>query len=301
MFSVGRATAQNSPPLNVPPAAAPSNDPAARAEQDLNRPVASAVAPAATSSVSAPINPGEMNLWELYVAGGIFMIPITIISFIALAYMIERAIGLRTSKVVPPDLVQALGEMSAQGGFDPRRVYRLCQEYPSTLSNVLRAMLLKVGRPLPEVEQAVKAASDAEATKLYANVRPIALAVTIEPMLGLLGTVQGIIMAFGQMSNASETGGDRTLLFAAGIYTALITTFGGLLVAIPAAIVGHYFEGLILKHFQRIDDVVENLLPQVERFEGKLRVNRQQLNNDAPPTAASHAPSIPGLAVPVKS
>ncbi|MDX1964427.1 MAG: MotA/TolQ/ExbB proton channel family protein [Pirellulales bacterium] len=266
---------------------------AARAEADLAKPASPAAAAAPSPDV---VNPGEMTLWQLYVAGGIFMIPITILSFVALAYTIERFLALRSSKVMPPELVEGLGEMSAQGGFEPRRAYRLCQEYPSTLANVVRTMLLKVGRPVPEIEQAIKDASDSESTKLYANVRPIALSVTVEPMLGLLGTVQGIIIAFGQMSNTSETV-NRTQLFANGIYTALITTFGGLVVAIPAAIVVFYFEQRIMNFFHRIDDVMASLLPQVEKFEGKLRVNRQQLAAEAAPpvtTTPVAAPPVMG-------
>ena len=105
-------------------------------------------------------------------AGGIFMIPITLLSFVALAFCVERAFALRRSKVIPPELVEGFGDMSADGGFDPRKAYRLCQQYPSPAANVIRAMLLKVGRPHAEVEQAVTEASDREATKLYSNMRP---------------------------------------------------------------------------------------------------------------------------------
>ena len=229
------------------------------------------------------------------------MHPILFFSLLMIACALERFIGLRTSRVVPADLVQGLGEMSGQGGFDPRRAYRLCQEYPSTLANVVKAMLLKVGRPHSEVEQAVKEVKDAEATKLYANVRPIALAQTVGPMLGLLGTVQGIIMAFSQISSSAvATNSNKFTQFATGIYTALITTFAGLCVAIPAAIFCHYFEGRIQKLFQQIDDVLSSLLPQVEKYEGKLRVSHDQLNQSK--TAAPTAPVPPPVvAIPVKA
>jgi biopolymer transport protein ExbB len=141
---------------------------------------------------------------------------------------------------------------------------------------VIRAMLLKVGRPHAEVEQTVSEASDREATKLYSNVRPIALTVTIAPLLGLLGTIQGMIMAFYATARA-PVGINKAMHLADGIYTALITTFSGLIVAIPAACIVHYFEGRIMSRFREIDELLFNLLPQVERYEGKLRVSRQQL------------------------
>ena len=274
---------------------------AAKAANDL---AAQPAAPAAAAPATpAPPADGMKSLYQLYWDGGIFMHPILFFSLLMFACALERFIGLRTSRVVPPDLVQGLGEMSGQGGFDPRRAYRLCQEYPSTLANVVKAMLLKVGRPHSEVEQAVKETKDAEATKLYANVRPIALAQTVGPMLGLLGTVQGIIMAFSQISSSTAaTNSNKFTQFAEGIYTALITTFAGLCVAIPAAIFCHHFEGRIQKLCHQIDDVLSNLLPQVEKYEGKLRVSHDQLNQaktSAPPAPAPVPPPV--VAMPAKA
>lgn len=272
---------------------------AAKAANDL------AAAPATPATAAAPVTAApaneEKSLYQLYWDGGVFMHPILFFSFLMFACALERFIGLRTSRVIPAELVQGLGEMSAQGGFDPRRAYRLCQEYPSTLANVVRAMLLKVGRPHSEVEQTVKEVKDSEATKLYANVRPIALAQTVGPMLGLLGTVQGIIMAFSQISSTTAaTNSNKFTQFAEGIYTALITTFAGLCVAIPAAVFCHYFEGRIQKLFQQIDDVLSSLLPQVEKYEGKLRVSHDQLNHQK--TAATAAPAPPPVvAMPAKA
>lgn len=263
--------------LSQPSANAQTPEEAARRAEEALK---GTPAPGEQDQVQSTATLGEqpLTLWELYVAGGVFMIPITLLSLVALAFAVERGFGLRRSKVLPPGLVEGFGEMSAQGGFDPRKAYRLCQQYASPAANVIRAMLLKVGRPHSEVEQAVSEASDREASKLYTNVRPIALTVTVEPLLGLLGTVQGMIMAFYATANAGP-GINKAQHLAAGIYTALITTFGGLTVAIPAAILVHFFEGRIMARFREIDELSANLLPQVERYEGKLRVSRQQLSD----------------------
>jgi biopolymer transport protein ExbB len=273
-------------------AAQTPNEAARRAEEALRTEAASpdSNAERAQTGEDSPI---EMSLLDLYIAGGIFMIPITLLSFVALAFSVERAFALRRSKVLPPALIEGFGEMAADGGFEPRKAYRLCQQYPSPAATVIRAMLLKVGRPHAEVEQAVKEASDREATRLYTNVRPIALTVTIAPLLGLLGTVQGMIMAFYDTAFA-PVGVNKAQFLAEGIYTALITTFGGLTVAIPAACIVHLFEGRIMGRFREIDELLFNMLPQVERYEGTLRVNRQHLAETnysstvaAAPTAAA--------------
>jgi len=206
--------------------------------------------------------------------GGIFMYPIYFFSFVVVLFAIERALALRRRKVVPVELIEGFGDLAnAQTGFDPRKAYRLCQQYPSTASNVIRAVLLKIGRPHSEVEHAVVQASEREAAKLYTNVRPLNLAASAAPLLGLLGTVQGMIMAFYATAHLPD-GANKAQVLAEGVYVALITTFAGLCVAIPAVCAAHFFEGIIQRRFREIDELVFNLLPQLERYEGKLRVSR---------------------------
>src|SRR5690606_22360963 len=136
---------------------------------------------------------------ELQLQGGPLMIPIGLMAILVVTFGIERAFALRRRKVLPPELVRELGEMAGhRGGLDPKKAYRACQHYPSAAANVLRSTLLKVGRPHSEVEHAVTEASEREAAKLYANVRPINLATAVSPLLGLLGTVQGMIQTFAQ-------------------------------------------------------------------------------------------------------
>ncbi|MHB1037094.1 MAG: MotA/TolQ/ExbB proton channel family protein [Pirellulales bacterium] len=221
----------------------------------------------------------QINWLDMMFAGGPLMYPIAAVSLVALMFGIERLLGLRRRKVIPPALIHGLGQLAGrQGGLDPRLAYRLCQQHPSTAASVIRAMLLKIGRPHSEVENAVTEASQREAAKLYNNVRPLNLAVTVAPMLGLLGTVQGMIQSFFVTAHLPP-GENKAMNLAEGIYIALVTTFAGLCVAIPAAILAHYFEGRIQRLFHEIDETLFGLLPQLERYEGKLRVSRQQLSS----------------------
>jgi len=233
----------------------------------------------------------SLDLFELiFQRGGVLMIPIFIMSVIVVTFAIERGLALRRAKVIPQEMVDELGRLaSAPGGFDPRKAYRICQRYPSAVSNVIRAMLLKVGRPHNEIEHAVKEASEREAGRLYSNVRYLGLAAAVSPLLGLLGTVWGMIIAFFQMTQLGFSA-NKALKLAEGIYTALVTTLGGLAVAIPAAIIAHFYEGRIQALFHQIDELLFSLLPQIERFEGRLRVNRQHLaaaeETAVPPSAS---------------
>jgi biopolymer transport protein ExbB len=159
------------------------------------------------------------------------------------------------------------------GAFDPRVAYRLCQENPSAAAQVIHAMLLKVGRPHAEVEHAVAEASQREAERMYANVRWLTLAAAVAPLLGLLGTVQGMIQAFHDLTQLPP-GLNKAEFLAEGIYIALVTTFAGLCVAIPAATAAHWLEGRVQTLFHEIDELLFNLLPAIERYEGRVRFNQ---------------------------
>lgn len=240
---------------------------------------------------SAPTRPVQksINIFSLALAGGLFMIPIVGMSILAVTMTIERFLALRKDRVLPDGLVAGLGQLAgSQGSFDPRKAYRVCQQFPSAGANVVRVMLLKVGRPLPEIESAVQQASQREADRLYANVRWINLAASLSTLLGLIGTIQGMIMAFHQLT-VIDPNVDRTIALANGIYTALVTTFAGLTVAIPALLFAHYFEGRIQSLFRQIDELVFNMLPQLERYEGRVRFSRQSEGGEP----ADEAESLP--------
>jgi biopolymer transport protein ExbB len=219
------------------------------------------------------------------------MIPIGVMSLIVATFGIERLLGLRRDKVMPMGLVEGLGQLAnAPHGFDPRQAYRLCQRFPSSAATVIRAMLLKIGRPHSEVEHAVSEASDREASRLYANVRWLTLSAAVTPLMGLLGTVWGMIIAFWRTTQLG-VGQNKAELLAEGIYLALVTTLGGLAVAIPAAILAHFLEGRIRELFHQIDELLFNLLPQIERYEGRLRVSHQSLGGE-PVTERSMPASV---------
>jgi biopolymer transport protein ExbB len=213
------------------------------------------------------------------------MYPITLISFVVVCFGIERSLGLRRSKVLPKGLNAGLREMIARPtGLDVRLAYRLCQQFPSSATNVIRAMLLKVGRPDVELEQAVAEANEREASRLYYHVRWLNLSMSVAPMLGLLGTVQGMIIVFMGASQLAP-GANKAAYMAEGIYLKLVCTFAGLIVAIPAAVLAHVFEARIQKLMNDVEDLVLELLPQVERFEGRVRVHHKLPNQAQPPVS----------------
>jgi biopolymer transport protein ExbB len=276
LFTIGMLLwAQN----RLQPAHAQDSDPSAA--------TATTAAPEGTTETPAPAKPNNsLSVLRLFFEGGIFMYPITLLSIIGLVAAIERGLALRRQRVIPDGLVTALGQLgTSAGGFDPRRAFKICQQFPSSAATVIRTMLLRVGRPLSEVESAVKDASEREATRLYYNVRWLNLAATTSTLLGLLGTIQGMILAFHKMTSLAP-GADKAQELSSGIYVALVTTFAGLCVAIPAVMLAHFLEGRIQLLFNEIDELVQSVLPQVERYEGRVRFGKQDAETPEPAPAA---------------
>jgi biopolymer transport protein ExbB len=215
-------------------------------------------------------------IWKLTVQGGIFMIPIALCSIVVVAFAIERRIALRKSSIIPRRLLQELQTLNQEAnGIDPRQAYDVCRKYKSPLSRVIEAAILKIGRSQAELEKAVEDAVDRESAELSRNLRPINTCISIAPLLGLLGTVQGMILAFMVISTTTATGAAKGQELAQGIYTALVTTFAGLCVAIPAIMVGNMLEGRIEKLLRSMEEIFNEIIPLFERFEGKWRVIRK--------------------------
>jgi biopolymer transport protein ExbB len=198
---------------------------------------------------------------------------IWVVSLIAVAFAVERFLGLRRSRIIPADFAAGLRAMTGRKGeFDVRHAQRLCRDYPSSAAYVVKAMLAKAGRPLPEIETAMSDALEHEATRQYANVRVQNLAFNVAPMLGLAGTVHGIILCFYTMAHL-PLGANKMDRLATGIYAALICTLAGLVVAIPAGVLAYVFDGRILRMFNQVEELARSIVPSLERFEGRSRAS----------------------------
>ena len=265
--------------LVTPLEASPWQDSASPSEQVMpNDDVDSGASSAATA-----VRRDGINFFNLLTRGGLFMIPLGLLSVMVITIAIERFIALRRDRILPRGLITELGQLSeAQGGFEPRQAYQVCQAYPSATSRILRSMLMKVGRPQSEVENAVSEASQREANRLNVVVSWLNLAAAVAPLIGLLGTVWGITQGFYEFTQVGDEQ-NRGAELAQGIYTALVTTMCGLTIAIPSAVLAHFFENRIVNLFNEIDELSFSLMPQIERYEGRVRFNQSEGNSTATP------------------
>lgn len=197
-----------------------------------------------TPSLAFAAEPGgeEAPVWilSIFTKGGLVMWPILLCSILALGFGIERGVALRRNKIVGEEFVTAIRRLSQKGDF--AQALRLCRSTPMPMSRIVKAGLTRAPHGVLEVERAIETTGAHEATLLQNNLRAIGALANLTPMLGLLGTVVGMIKAFDVISSAGT--GDPGLV-ASGISEALITTAAGLIVGIPTLALYHYFRGKV--------------------------------------------------------
>ena len=218
------------------------------------------------------------------------MIPIGVMSLLVVTLGAERLFALRNGRMIPQRLNSKLELLSDPiDTFDPEVAYQACKQNPSPAARVVASLLLRTGRPLPEVEHASAESAQREADRLSGPIRWLHLATAITPLMGLLGTVWGMIRAFHDTTQLAA-GENKAEYLAEGIYVALVTTLAGLMVAIPAAILAHYFEGKVYRSFQRIEEMSFLIAPGLERFTGRMRLD---LDGRLVPLTSSKPPVAP--------
>lgn len=191
------------------------------------------------------------NMLTMIRDGGPVMIPIIGCSFLLLVYVFERAMALRTGRVIPRPFVTRFLEQLDEQLLDREKALELCEENQSAVASVFAAAVKKWGRPSVEVEQAVLDAGERATNSLRKNVRLFNAISTVTPLLGLLGTVFGMITSFNTIASADAMG--KPNLLADGIGEALLTTAAGLSVAIPALCAYWFFVGRVDKLIVEID------------------------------------------------
>ncbi|HUY31492.1 MAG TPA: MotA/TolQ/ExbB proton channel family protein [Pirellulales bacterium] len=220
--------------------------------------------PLSYTSKKAP--PG--NLWEMIAAGGpvniAFMGFLGFISLVAGAAAMERLAHLTRRRVAPADLVRDLADLVQKGESRAESFQEVCRRSPSPLAHIVTAGLLRAGRPLPEMEKAMEDAAVREMAELRARIRPLSVAANVAPLVGLLGTVVGMLEAFRV---TSQVGTGKAEVLAEGIYLALETTVAGLVIAIPALLFASYFHSRGERLMREIDDHLTAALPAFQRLE----------------------------------
>ena len=218
--------------------------PLAGAEGD---PAATGASAPASSPRGMILGEGE-TLWDVFIKGGFCMWPILLCSVVGMAFFFERAIDLRKRKHAPAGFDKDVVHVVDMRGVDAGLA--VCLEKQSSLSRVLYAALLRYGTSRQEMEAAVQDEGGRLLYDLRRNCRYIGIMANQAPLWGLLGTVQGLIIAFDQVAAGGGLGKTEKLAFGVGV--ALLSTAWGLIVAIPLTYVYHHVKG-------KADDIVREI------------------------------------------
>ncbi|MFH1269648.1 MAG: MotA/TolQ/ExbB proton channel family protein [Candidatus Omnitrophota bacterium] len=201
----------------------------------------------------------KMSLWQVFIAGGPVMWPILLCSIFALAIIIEKFWHVHKIRIDTQQFLSSILEKMKR--HQVKEALEICEKTKSPISHILKAGILKYDRPRPQIKEAIEDASLYEIPRLEKNLSMLATIAHISPLLGLLGTVTGMVMCF-QTIQAKATSfhpvspGD----LAGGIWEALLTTVAGLIVAIPTFIAYNYLVSRINSFIVEMEKVSTELV-----------------------------------------
>ena len=182
--------------------------------------------------VLTPLASGEpqMNLWDMACKGGWIMIVLAVMSVIAFYIFFERAVVIRKAGKEDPLFMERIRDYVKSGEI--KSAINYCRMANTPSARMIEKGIIRMNRPTADVQAAIENTGNIEVAKLENGLSIIATVSSGAPMLGFLGTVTGMVKAFWNMANAGNNI-DITLL-SSGIYEAMITTVGGLVVGIAA-------------------------------------------------------------------
>ncbi|MDP6553712.1 MAG: MotA/TolQ/ExbB proton channel family protein [Pirellulaceae bacterium] len=270
------------------PSAATNDDAAPAAqEQDEEEAVTKESSKNETGAPSDPADTRANSILAMIVDSGAtgvaFMGVLALFSLVAATVALERLMNVRRDRMIPDEFTDALHHLTQEPGTAPELFAELCKTTTAPISAILQAGVLRHGRSLLEIEKAMEDAAVREMSEAQAKIRPLRTVGNIAPLVGLLGTVVGMIMAF---HTASQAGLGKAELLAKGIYMALLTTAGGLSVAIPSLLLGSFIGGRLEKFFREMD---KQLMPAVSLLASSR--NPRALDNHEPEPAREPEPA----------
>jgi biopolymer transport protein ExbB len=180
-------------------------------------------------TVEAPTTT-SVSVWELTLAGGPIMVPIGILSLIAVYIIVERVLVYKKASLDPEPFMSKVKGLVLKGDVNGARM--LCTQENTPIARMIEKGIARIGNPLKNIEASIENVGKIEVFRLEKNLSTLATVAGAAPMMGFLGTVMGMVEAFIAISQ--EEGTVSPKLLSSGIYTAMITTVAGLMVGLVA-------------------------------------------------------------------
>jgi biopolymer transport protein ExbB len=206
----------------------------------------------------------SFDFFTVWILGGggigfLFVLPIEVASIATFAFIIEHYVTIQRDKLVPPEIVVELETLLDEEQYE--EAINLCEATKNYITSIVGAAIAKVGDGFQSMSDSAMNATDEQNLKLQHKLMWLPLLGNIGPLMGLFGTVTGMVMAFTQIAMSTGTPSPQDL--AKGIFTALVTTVWGLLVAMPATFFAFLFKVRVQKLTFELSGVAMEI---VERF-----------------------------------
>ncbi len=199
------------------------------------------------------------SVWRLMKQGGVILLLLTVLSVFAVAWAIHCALVIRTSQIMPKPFLEKLSGHISRREF--QEAMDACHKDGYVFGRVALAALRKSGKLPHKVREAAQAAGSREASHLFQKISYLSNVGVISPMLGLLGTVFGMILAFKTIGMGEA--GARHILLAEAIHKAMVTTAAGLTIGIPSMACFYYFRGKLLRIITEMEQVTDEVAEAV--------------------------------------
>jgi len=203
---------------------------------------------AAAPTLPSQAAPQAMTMMDIILKGGILMIPIAILSIVAVYFFVERYVTIRRYVTTDERFMNKIHEFIRGGKIDS--ALKLCKSTSEPIARMIEKGIKRIGKPIKEIEESIEIAGKFEIYELEKNIQILAVIASIAPMFGFLGTIIGVIKIFHDISLSSDVSIGSV---SAGLYTKMVTSAAGLMVGVLAYIGYHWLKRILNKAIHQLE------------------------------------------------
>ena len=192
----------------------------------------------------------SIGFWDLFLGGGWLMWVLVLLAAVMVYIFVERFIAIRKATTIDNDFMNRIRDYISEGNIGA--AIDLCRRTDSPIARMVEKGIERIGRPMGDIQNSIENVANVEVAKLETGLPWLASISGGAPMIGFLGTVVGMVQVFIDMS-ANSSGGIEIQQLSAGMYVAMVTTIGGLIVGIPAYFAHNYLVARIEKLIFRME------------------------------------------------
>ncbi len=203
-----------------------------------------------TTTVTETAERLSISFWDLFLSGGWLMWVLVALAAVMIFIFVERFIAIRRATRIDKNFMNRIRDFILEGNI--AAATDLCRRTDSPIARMVEKGIERIGRPMGDIQTAIENVANVEVAKMESGLPWLASISGGAPMIGFLGTVVGMVQVFIDMS-ANQSGGIELAQLSAGMYVAMVTTVGGLIVGIPAYFAHNYLVARVEKMIFRME------------------------------------------------